>query len=209
MVLGLGSGSTAGAFVEELGRRLGDGRLRDVAGVPTSSGTGRLAREWGVPLTTLEAHPVLDLAVDGADEVDPALNLLKGRGGALLREKIVATASRRVVIIVDDSKRVSRLGERGPVPVVVIPFGWRSVASRLEALGGKPSLRTGDDGRPFVTDDGHYILDCSFGVLDDPQRVAEQLRFVVGLVDHGLFLGIAHEVIVAASDRVSVLTRQG
>jgi ribose 5-phosphate isomerase A len=159
-----------------------------------------------VLLTTLEAHPLLDLTVDGADEVDPELNLLKGRGGALLREKIVATASRRTVIVVDESKLVSHLGERTPVPVEVVPFGWRSVAARLESLGGTPALRMEDNGRPFVTDGGHYIVDCAFGVLDDPHRVAGEIRSSVGVVEHGLFLGIAHEVIVGGPDGVTTHT---
>lgn len=201
-----------GFFVQELGRRLADGRLRQVVAVPTSSMIERLAREAGVPLTTLEAHPLLDLTVDGADEVDPKLNLLKGRGGALLQEKIVALASRRTVIMVDESKLVSRLGERTPIPVEVIPFGWRTVAGRLESVGGAPSLRTGDDGRPYVTDSGHYILDCAFGAVDDPHHVARAIRSVVGVVEHGLFLGIAHEVIVGRPDGVithSVKSREG
>ena len=208
MVLGLGSGSTVRYFVEELGRRLAEGRIRDVVAVPTSSETEHLAHASGVPLATLNGYPTLDLAVDGADEVDLHLDLIKGRGGALLREKIVALAARRLVIIVDASKLVGRLGERVPIPVEVVPFGWGLVAARLGALGGRPLLRKGAEGRPFVTDEGHYILDCAFGSLDNLYRLAEDIRRIVGVVEHGLFLGIAQEVIVAASDGVTVLVRE-
>jgi ribose 5-phosphate isomerase A len=208
MVLGLGSGSTAHLFVQELGRRLRDRDLRDVVGVPTSWRIERVAREAGVPLTTLNKHPVLDLTVDGADEVSPALDLLKGRGGALLREKIVARASHQTVIVVDSSKLVSRLGERTPIPVEVVRFGWQSVALQLESLGGKPSLRVGPGAEPLVTDEGHCILDCDFGPLEDPGRLAREIRDIVGVVEHGLFLGIAREVIVASPDRVNILTRE-
>ncbi len=208
MILGLGSGSTASRFVEEIGRRLRAGILRDVIGVPTSSRIEEVARGCGLLLTTLDAHPTPDLTVDGADEVDPELNLLKGRGGALLREKIVAMASQRTIIIVDSSKLVSRLGERVPVPVEVVRFGWRAVATKLQSLGGKPSLRTGVEGRPFVTDEGHYILDAEFGALEDPSRLDAEIRGIVGVVEHGLFLGIANEVIVASGDGITVLTRR-
>ncbi len=207
MRLGLGSGSTVSFFVDELGRRLRDGRVRAIVGVPTSRETERLARDRGVPLTTLEAHPALDLTVDGADEVDPELNLIKGHGGALLREKIVALASERMIAIVDASKLVRGLGEHTPLPVEVVQFGWSAVAARVEALGGKPSRRKAGDGRPFVTDEGHYILDCAFGILRDPRGLAEKLRSIVGVVEHGLFLGIAYEVIVAAPEGIRVLRR--
>jgi ribose 5-phosphate isomerase A len=159
MVLGLGSGSTATLMVQAIGRHLREGQLQGVIGVPTSSAIAAVARAAGVPLSTLDEHPALDLDLDGADEVDPDLNLIKGLGGALLWEKIVATASRRLVILADASKLVRKLGTKAPLPIEVVPFGWRSHFGFVEGLGGKPALRTTADGRPYVTDEGNYILD--------------------------------------------------
>ena len=164
MVLGLGSGTTSTLMVQAVGRKLREGTLRDVSGVPSSSGIAAVARESGVPLTTLDDQPRLDLNLDGADEVDPNLGLIKGLGGALLWEKIGATASRQVVILVDDTKLVTRLGTKAPLPVEVVPFGWKTHLAFVESLGGKPTLRTEPDGRPFVTDEGNYILHCRFEV---------------------------------------------
>ena len=207
MVLGLGSGSTATLAVQAIGRRLREGSLRNVMGVPSSSAIAAVARESGVPLTTLDEHPVLDLDLDGADEVDPDLNLIKGLGGALLWEKIVATASRRVVIFVDESKLVDRLGTKAPLPVEIIPFGWRTHIAFVESLGGKPELRTNPDGRPFVTDEGNYILHCRFEGIADPGGLESHLRGRAGIVGTGLFLGIAHEVIIGRVGGVEVRTR--
>ncbi|MBI4574431.1 MAG: ribose 5-phosphate isomerase A [candidate division NC10 bacterium] len=207
MVLGLGSGTTATLAVQAIGRRLREGSLRNVVGVPSSSAIAAVARESGVPLTTLDEHPVLDLDLDGADEVDPDLNLIKGLGGALLWEKVVATASRRVVIFVDESKLVDRLGTKAPLPVEVIPFGWRTHVPFVESLGGKPELRTNPDGRPFVTDEGNYILHCRFEGIADPGGLELHLRKRPGIVGTGLFLGIAHQVIVGRADGVEVRTR--
>jgi ribose 5-phosphate isomerase A len=208
MVVGLGTGSTAAYAVAELGARLQDGRLRDIVGIATSEATARLARESGIPLTTLEAHPTVDVTIDGADEVDPALNLIKGLGGALLREKVVATASRRNVIIVDGSKWVERLGTRAPLPVEVVPFGWSVHLSFFEELGATPNLRHGDNGAPFVTDNGHYIVDCRFPEgLSDPQAVARALEERPGIVEHGLFLGLATDVVIATPQGTEVLHR--
>ena len=196
MVLGLGTGSTAALAVEEIGHRLADGRLQDLVGVPTSEATERQARALGIPLSTLDDHPRLDLTIDGADEVDPARRLIKGAGGALLREKIVAAASRRLVIVVDRSKLVDRLGTRYPVPVEVAPFGWTTHLAPLRALGGEPVLRS-RDGAPYRTDGGNYILDVRFaGGIDDPERVGAELKARVGVVETGLFLGFEPEVIV-------------
>lgn len=208
MVLGLGSGTTVGFFLEELGSRLALGQLSDIAGVPTSVTTERSALESGIPLTTLDAHPILDLAVDGADEVDSRLDLIKGGGGALLREKIVALASRRRLIIVDESKLVARLGQRARLAVAVVPFGSSAVMTALRARHFAPELRCASDGRPFITDDGHYVLDCVLPRHEDVHLLAAQLRSVVGVVEHGLFLDIADEVIVAGSARVSMLNRE-
>lgn len=207
MVVGLGSGSTAIHLTRLLGERMGDGRLLNVVGVPSSEATARVARESGLPLTTLESHPSLDLAIDGADEVDPSLNLIKGLGGALLREKIVAVASRQVVIVVDHTKRVARLGAQTPVPVEVVRFGWSGPGAHLESLGARVVLRVGPDGAPFVTDEGHLILDAHFGPILDPARLASDIRSRAGVVEHGLFLGIATKVIVAGPEGIKELTR--
>jgi ribose 5-phosphate isomerase A len=160
-----------------------------------------------VPLTTLDEHPALDLDLDGADEVDPSLNLIKGLGGALLWEKVVATASRRVVIFVDESKLVDRLGTKAPLPVEVIPFGWRTHVRFVESLGGKPELRTNPDGKPFVTDEGNYILHCRFGGIFSPAELEARLLTRAGVVGTGLFLGIAHEVIIGRGSGVEVRRR--
>ena len=162
MGLGLGSGTTSTLMGAAIGRKLRERTLRNVIGVPSSSGIAAVARESGVPLATLDDHPVLDLNLDGADEVDPNLGLIKGLGGALLWEKIVATASRQVVILVDESKLVGRLGIKAPLPVEVVPFGWKTHLAFVESMGGEPVLRSEPDGRPFVTDEGNYILHCRF-----------------------------------------------
>ena len=207
MVLGLGSGTTATLVVQAIGRRLREGSLRNVVGVPSSSAITAVARESGVPLTTLDEHPVLDLDLDGADEVDPNLDLIKGLGGALLWEKIVAVASKRVVILVDESKLVDRLGTKAPLPVEVIPFGWRTHIPFVESLGGKPELRTNADGRPFVTDEGNYVLHCRFDGIPDPAGLEARLRSRPGVTGTGLFVGIAHQVIIGRAGGVEVRTR--
>ena len=208
MVLGLGSGTTATLVVQAIGRRLREGSLRNVVGVPSSSAIAAVARESGVPLTTLDEHPVLDLDLDGADEVDSNLNLIKGLGGALLWEKIVAVASKRVVILVDDSKLVDRLGSKAPLPVEVIPFGWRTHLPFVESLGGKPELRTNPDGKAFVTDEGNYILHCRFDGIVDPVDLDTKLLARAGVVGTGLFLGIAHQVIIGRVSGVEVRARK-
>ena len=207
MVLGLGSGTTATLVVQAIGRRLREGSLRNVVGVPSSSAITAVARESGVPLTTLDEHPVLDLDLDGADEVDPNLDLIKGLGGALLWEKVIAVASRRVVIFVDESKMVDRLGTKAPLPVEVIPYGWRTHLAFIESLGGKPELRTNPDGRPFVTDEGNYILHCRFDGIADPAGLDAKLLTRAGIVGTGLFLGIAHQVIIGRPSGVEVRSR--
>jgi ribose 5-phosphate isomerase A len=210
MVLGLGSGTTSALMVQAIGRKLREGSLVNVIGVPSSSAIATVAKESGVPLSTLDAHPVLDLNLDGADEVDPNLDLIKGLGGALLWEKIVATASRQVVILVDDSKLVSRLGTKAPLPVEVVPFGWKTHLAFVASLGGMPTLRTEPDGRPFVTDEGNYILHCRFeGGIADPKELEARLLARAGVVGTGLFIGIAHQLIVGKADGVEVLTRKG
>jgi ribose 5-phosphate isomerase A len=208
MVLGLGTGSTAAYFLSALGQRLSQDRLR-ITGVPTSEETASQARSLGIPLTTFAEHALLDLDIDGADEVEMGtLSLIKGHGGALLREKIVATASRRLVIVADQSKLVDKLGSLMAVPVEVVRFGWQATERSLEQIGGHPTLRLGRDQKPFITDGGNYIMDCAFGPIANPNDLAHRLDHMVGAVEHGLFLGLAHEVIVG--DRHGVRTlKQG
>lgn len=208
MKLGLGTGSTARHVLELIADRRRRGQLADIAGVPTSRTTENLARELGIPLTTLDKHPRLDLAIDGADEVDPHLNLIKGWGGALLWEKIVASAAERLVIVVDETKLVERLGDRGPLPVEVVPFAYQIHMPFLEDLGGKPKLREKEGGMPFVSDGGHYIIDCFFeNGISDPWRLEAELKHRSGIVDTGLFLDMAESVVVAAEGGIDVLTR--
>ena len=207
-VVGLGTGSTSAHFLQLLGGRIQDGRLTDVAGVPTSEGAAAQAKRLGIPITSLEEHPELVLTVDGADEVDPELNMIKGGGGALLREKIVAQASRKLVIIVDETKLSSRLGVNWPVPIEVIPFGWNTQRAFLEGLGADAELRLNSSGRPLRTDQGNYILDCRFGPIDDPVPLAQMLDSRAGIVEHGLFLSMADEVIVAGQDGIRKLQRK-
>ena len=210
MVLGLGSGTTSALMVQALGRKLREGTLRDIVGIPSSSAIAAVARESGVPLATLDERPALDLNLDGADEVDPNLDLIKGLGGALLWEKIVATAAREVVILVDDSKLVSRLGTKAPLPIEVVPFGWKSHLAFIVSLGGAPTLRLEPDGKPFVTDEGNYILHCRFeGGIANPAGLEAKLLGRAGIVGTGLFLGVAHRVIVGKPDGVEVLARKG
>ncbi|CEG08385.1 Ribose-5-phosphate isomerase A [Afipia felis] len=210
MQLGLGTGSTAKHFVELLGERVRGG-LR-VIGVPTSEATRADAERCGVPLTTLDEIDRLDLTVDGADEIDPSLNLIKGGGGALLREKIVAAASARMVVISDDSKWVDTLG-RFPLPVEVIPFGLGATRHALAAafaqagVAGEISLRQGKDGHAFVTDGGHWIVDAHLGRIPDPPRLAALLSAIPGVVEHGLFIGLAKTAILAGSQGLRIVDR--
>ncbi len=207
MIVGLGAGSTAVLAVRGLGEKLARGELRDIRGIPCARQIEAEARQAGIPLTTLEDDPVIDVTVDGADEVDPALNLIKGGGGALLREKIVAQASRREIIVVDESKLAPALGTHWAVPVEVIPFGWRTQSAYLEALGATVVLRQGEGATPFVTDQGNYILDCAFGPIAEPGALAARLDGRTGIVAHGLFLGLATDVVVAGPAGVRHLTR--
>ncbi len=205
MVVGLGTGTTAHFVVEELGRRVAAGLK--IAAIPTSEDTAALARSFGIPLATFAEHRLIDLAIDGADEVErKTLDLIKGRGGALLREKIVAAASERFVVVVDRQKLVDRLGETAPVPVEVVRFGWQATAAALERLGTAPELRQRDD-RPYVTDSGNFILDCRFGAIADARRLEQQLNMTVGVVENGLFVGRSSAVVVASEDGVEVMAR--
>jgi ribose 5-phosphate isomerase A len=202
MIVGLGTGSTALLALDALAKRVRQG-LR-VTGVPTSEHIAARARELNIALTTLNDHPHLDLDVDGADEVERgSLNLIKGKGGALLREKIVAAASTRFIVIADESKLVDRLGEKTAIPVEVARFGWKATAGKVEALGCRPALRHNPDGSDFLSDGGNFILDCSFGPIADSQALARELDSIVGLMEHGLFLGMASVAIIGEADGVS------
>ncbi|MGH2585102.1 MAG: ribose-5-phosphate isomerase RpiA [Dehalococcoidia bacterium] len=207
MVVGLGTGSTATFAVQQIGTLIREGRLRDIVGIPSSREIGTLAQSLGIPLTTLEEHPAIDLTIDGADEVDPQMNLIKGGGGALLHEKIVAQASRREIIIVDDSKPSPVLGTHHRLPVEVVSFGWAPQAAFLESLGAQVTLRRGPDGAPFISDSGNTILDCAFGPIAQPAELAARNKARTGVVDHGLFLGLATDLIVAGKDGVRHTTR--
>jgi ribose 5-phosphate isomerase A len=208
MVVGLGHGSTTIFALRRIAELLHRGELRDILGIPTSTHVERDARELGIPLTTLSEHPLIDLTIDGADEVDEDLNLIKGGGGALLREKIVAQASRREIIVVDQTKLSPALGIQWPLPVEVIPFGWRSQAAYLESLGAEVTLRRSEDGSPFHTDQGNLILDCDFGSIPAPAQLAAQLNKRAGIVEHGLFLGLASDVIVGTDEGIRHLKKQ-
>ena len=197
MVVGLGSGSTARFAIEEMGRRLALGTLRDIRGIPTSHAARRDALANGVPVRALEEVYVIDLTIDGADEVAADGTLLKGAGGALLWEKIVASCSRRLIIVVDRSKLVGRIGENHPLPVEVVAFGWSTHLDAMRALGAEPRLRTKRAEEPYTTDEGHYIIDARFpSGIDDPAEVHRALRARAGVVETGLFLGFNPEVIV-------------
>jgi ribose 5-phosphate isomerase A len=196
MVVGLGSGSTASLAVAAIGKRTAQG-LR-IVGVPTSEKTEEQARSLGIPLSTLAECETIDLTIDGADEIErDSLDLVKGLGGALLREKLVATVSKRLVIVADDDKLVNRIGENArPIPVEVAPFGWQSTARRLSAIGAQWTQRMTPAGEPFITDGGHIILDCRFQSLDSARALQARLDSMAGVMEHGLFLGMTSEVIV-------------
>lgn len=206
MVIGLGSGSTAIWALRRIAELYQQGALHDIIGIPTSNIIEQEARARGIPLTTLDNHPIIDVTIDGADEVDPQLNVIKGGGGALLREKIVAQASEREIIVVDESKLSEHLGTRWAVPVEVIPFGWRSQQMYLVSLGAQAVLRE-RNGETFVTDQGNWILDCNFGAIADSEKLSAQIKNRTGVVEHGLFLNLASEVIVAGSNGIRTIKK--
>ncbi len=208
IVVGLGTGSTVRFALEEIGQRLKSGDLKNIAGIPSSVQTERLAREFGIPITTFEDHQEIDITIDGADEVDPQLDLIKGGGGALLREKILAQASHRNIIIVDENKLSAKLGTRFPVPVEVLPLAWTSEAKYLKSLGATVVLRERSDGTLFTTDQKNFILDCDFGPIINPGELEQQLNQRAAIIEHGLFLGLATEVIVAGKEGIRDLKRK-
>jgi ribose 5-phosphate isomerase A len=198
-IVGLGTGSTAAYFIQLLGEAVKNG-LR-IRGIPTSDRSREQAASLGIPLTTLDEFQQIDVTVDGADEVDPQLRMIKGGGGALLREKIVASATRQLVIVVDATKRAAVLG-RFPLPVEVIKFAEALVAKKITALGAEVELRRGADGKPFLTDENNHILDCRFGQIPDADGLARQLSDMPGIVEHGLFIGMANVVLVANGSEI-------
>lgn len=199
MVVGLGTGSTAIHAIRRIGQRLQDGSLHDIVGIPTSTASATAANELGIPLTTLADRPVVDLTIDGADEVDPNLDLIKGGGGALFHEKIVAQATLRQVIVVDDEKLSPALGTKHALPVEVSPFGATPEAEYLEDLGATVELRTREDGQPYVTDEGNWILDCTFGPIADPAQLGARIGRRAGVVEHGLFIGLTTDLVIAGA----------
>ena len=201
-VVGLGTGSTAYFTVIALGERVKAGLK--IIGIPTSIQTADLARAMGIPLTTLDEHPEIDITIDGADEADPQLRLIKGGGGALLREKVVASASKKMVVIADSAKMVPVLG-KFPLPVEIIAFARAVVEKKIVSLGGSPKLRMRPDGSVYITDNGNQILDCSFGKIEDPPALAMALSNIPGIVEHGLFIGLACLALVGRGGRVEEL----
>ena len=204
-IVGLGTGSTAAFMVRALAEKVRAGLK--IVGIPTSKRTEELAASLGIAVTTLDEYQDINVTIDGADEFDSQLRLIKGGGGALLREKIVASASRKLVIIADSSKQARKLG-RFPLPVEVIPFAEKLVARKIVAMGAQVKLREYAYGNPFVTDEGHHILDCHFGEIDDPEKIGSELSFMPGIVEHGLFLNMASVVVVGKADGVVELTRK-
>ncbi|HEV2275511.1 MAG TPA: ribose-5-phosphate isomerase RpiA [Acidobacteriaceae bacterium] len=203
MIVGLGTGSTARYVIELLGERVSQGL--NIRGIPTSKVSARLAASLKIPLTTLDQVESIDLTIDGADEIAPGLALIKGGGGALLHEKVVASYSQRLLIVADEHKRVARLGHY-PLPVEVIQFAAGPVQRELRKMGANPELRAGDDGHPFTTDEGNFLFDCSFGQIENPEELGRTLKSITGVVEHGLFLGLASMAIVAGPSGVQVLT---
>ncbi len=208
MVVGLGVGSTAIFAIRRIAELLASGELHDIVGIPCAVRVEEEARQLGIPLTTLEERTQVDITIDGADEVDPQLNLIKGGGAALLREKIVAQSSLREVIVVDEAKLSPVLGTQWAIPVEVVRFGWGAQARWIASLGAEVTLRRQSDGSPLTTDQGNYILDCNFGPIADLTTLATQLSLRTGIVDHGLFLGLATDLIVAGADGIRHIRRE-
>lgn len=205
MIVGLGHGSTAIFAIRKIAQLLNEGKLHDIIGIPCSLQTKQQATELGIPLTTLEDNPVLDITIDGADEIDSTMNMIKGGGGALLREKIVAQASKKCIYIADETKYSEYLGEKWAVPVEVMHFGWRATFGFIESLGAKVSVRQTADGSNFLTDQNNLIMDCNFGIMKSPESIANALKSRAGIIEHGLFINIAQEIIIAGSQGIRII----
>lgn len=207
-VVGLGTGSTAKYMIDELGRRVREEGLR-IWGIPTSLWTSKRAKKNEIPLTTLDEHPQFAIAIDGADQVDPKLNLIKGLGGALTREKIIDTAAEKLVIIIDESKLVEKLGNKQVVPIEVIPIACVPVIEKLRKLGGKPKIRPGKvNGDLFITDNGNYIVDVNFGEISDGKILETKINMIPGVVENGLFIDVTHTVFVGYKNKVDRLEKK-
>ena len=206
MIIGLGTGSTIEYSLRKLGQMIKEGFK--IRGIPTSIHTKRIAEEENIPLTTLDEHPDIDLTIDGADEVDSNLNLIKGGGGALTREKIIAFNSKKVIIVVDDSKVVKALGIDFALPVEVVKFGWTSTKKTLETFGCNVALREVMKGEPFITDNGNYILDCEFDRIENPDQMEIEINCVPGVVENGLFINLVDEVIVGSKQGILTLEKE-
>jgi ribose 5-phosphate isomerase A len=206
MIIGLGSGSTAAYMIKEIGRLISEKGLRVLA-VPSSSQAMLLAANSGVPVTTLDEHPVLDLVIDGADEIDKSFNMIKGGGGALLREKVVASSAKQVVIVADETKLVDKLG-KFKVPIEVLPFGLAKACAAIKELGGTPIVREGQRKMgPVVTDNGNYIVDADFGLIDDVEKLDKQLKLIPGVLETGLFIGLAQIAYLGTKDGITKLKK--
>lgn len=207
MIIGLGSGTTAQFALRRIGELVASGKLGKIIGIPSSRQTDGIARRLGIPLGEINDFPEIDLTIDGADEVDPQLNLIKGGGGALLREKIIIQASKRVIIIIDESKISTRLGKKWPVPVEVLPFSWKCEERFLASLAGKVMLRKTNSGKPYKTDQNNFILDVKFSQIKQPEELVKKLNERAGIIGHGIFLESATDVIVAGKKGISHLKR--
>lgn len=205
MVVGLGTGSTTLFALRKIGSLINSGELKDVVGIPTSNNTEEEAKKLGIPITTLDEHPSIDLTIDGADEVDKNLNLIKGGGAALLKEKIVAQASKKEIIIIDESKMSDVLGTKWAVPVEVIPFALNVELEFLKSLKAKVEVRKSSSGEILITDEGNYIIDSDFGPIDNPEELSNKLNARAGIVEHGLFIGLTNHVIIASGNGISEL----
>ncbi len=207
MILGLGTGSTVHYALLKLADLIKSGELKDILGIPTSEQTRAKAETLGIPLTDFEHHQTIDLTIDGADEVDENLNLIKGGGGALLREKIVAQASKKRIYIVDKTKLSQKLGKKWSVPIEVIKFSYKAEEKYLQSIGGKPKLRVLENGEPFITDENNFILDTNFGIIEQPFELARKLDARAGIVEHGLFLDMTDTLIVADENGIVIKNR--
>jgi ribose 5-phosphate isomerase A len=207
MLVGLGVGSTAIYAVDKIGELINSGSLTNITAIACSKATHDYATDLGIPLTFLDKKKLIDITIDGADEVDQKLNLIKGGGGALLREKIVAQSTIRQIIVVDDSKLSQHLGRNFSLPIEVLQFGYRSHFSFLKDIGGNPIQRINDTGKPYITDQGNFIIDSDFGAILEPQKLASKLDQRAGIIAHGLFLNLASEVIVASSSGINILKK--